>query len=154
MIIDSSLQMASAVSVAAAAGTALIGSQIDTSVAGTLDGGNIGLVIIATTGIVVASSTGTIRFQLASFSTAAIPVDGTATVLYQTPDYTTTTTSLPAGTVLFSCQLPRVAGHVIQNKRFLGILAVIGTTTVSAGAISAFLVEDVGRWAANVVAAN
>lgn len=154
MIIDSSLQMATATSVAAAAGTALIGSQIDTSVAGTLDGTNLYLVITATTGIVVASSTGTIKFQLASFSTAAIPVDGSATVLYQTPDYATSTTSLPAGTILFSCQLPRVAAHAIQNKRYLGILAVIGTTTVSAGAIDAFLVQDAGRYAANVVAAN
>jgi hypothetical protein len=153
MFIDSSLLMADAVSVAGAAGTALIGSQIDTSVAGTLDGTNIGLVIIATTGIITGGSAGTIKFQLASDTTAAISTT-TSAVLYQTPDYVTGSATLPAGTVLFSCALPRVAGHAIANRRYLGILAVIGTTTVTAGAIRAFLTEDIGRYMANVVATN
>jgi hypothetical protein len=153
MIIDIDTQFANAVSVANAAGSTLIGSQIDTAVAGTMDGTNIGLVIVVTTAITAATA-GLLRFQLASGASAAIPVDGTATVLYQTGDFVTGTTAIPAGTVLFAASVPRQSGIYNNNKRFLGLIEVVTTAAVAAGAVSAFLVADVGRYASLPVAAN
>ena len=154
MFIDLDLQIALAQSVVAATGTSLIGSQIDTAVAGTLDGTNLGLIITVSTGIQVAAGTGTLRFQLATDTSAAISTSGSADVLYQTPDFATSTTPIPAGTVLFACGLPRSAGILNGNRRFVGLLEVVGSTAVSAGAINAFLTLDLGRWQATQIAAN
>lgn len=153
MIKDSDLEFAVATSVAAAAGTALVGSQIDTGLANLLDGTNLGLVISVSTGIITGGSAGTIQFALASDTTAAVSTT-TSQVLFYTPVFVTGPATLPAGSILFACQLPRAAAVVSGNRRFLGLLAITGTTTTTAGAINAFLTQDIGFYAPTVIAVN
>lgn len=158
MILDELTEFADATSVAAAAGTALIGDVIDLGTAAR-DVGNgepVYLVITVDTEIITGGVAGTINFKLASDAQAAIATDGTATVHFQTRDFVTDDAAandaiLNAGGVLACIALP-TEGPVYE--RFLGILATIGTTTVTAGKINAFLTKNPGKWKAYPNAAN
>jgi len=152
LILDERTEFADAVSVAAAAGTALIGDVIDLSVARDIGSGRrpLYLVITTDTEIITGGSAGTISFQLASDAQAAIAVDGSATVHFATKAYVTDDSAandaqLNAGGVIACVALP---GEGVVYERFLGILAVIGTTTVTAGKINAFLTADPKQWKA------
>lgn len=149
MIIDERNEFADAVSVAAAAGTALIGDVLNSGpVARDLGQGQpLYLVITVDTEIITGGLAGTIKFQLVSDAQAAIATDGSATVHLDTGNFVTNAASansnqLNAGSVLYAGPLP-VEGAVYE--RYLGILAVIGTTAVTAGAINAFLTLDPPR---------
>jgi len=152
MILDKLNEFADAVSVAAAAGTALIGNQIDLGAAGRGLGGNqaLYLVVSVDTEIITGGTAGTIQFQLVSDAQAAIAVDGSATVhaaspVFVTDDAAANSPQLNAGAKAWVIALP-IEGNTYE--RYLGILAVIGTTTVTAGAISAYLTADVADWKA------
>ena len=150
MILDKRTEFADAVALnTGAAGTYLIGSQLDLSeVRDVGNGKEIYLVVTVATGIELASSTGTVAFKLASDDSAAVSTS-TSTVHYTSPEFatstTTDTTTLAAGTVLFAVPLP-LEGNAYE--RYLGILQVTGTTAISAGAINAFLTFDVQKWKA------
>lgn len=150
MLLDKRTEFADAVALnTGAAGTYLIGSQIDISEARDIGNGSpLYLVVTVATGIEVASSTGTVAFKLASDDSAAISTT-TSTVHFTSPEFatstTTDTTTLAAGTVLFAVALP-MEGNAYE--RYLGILQVTGTTAISAGAINAFLTTDVQKWKA------
>lgn len=135
-----------------AAGTYLLGNQIDLGSIGRDVGVDapMYLVIQATTGITVASSTGTVSFSLASDDTAAISTS-TASIHATSRAWATSTTAIAAGTVLFAVALPM---HGTTYERFLGILQNTGTTALNAGAIDAFLTSDVSKWKAYADAAN
>lgn len=146
MIMDSFNEFADAVSVAAAAGTALIGNQIDLSAihrdVGT--GEPIYLVISTDTEIITGGSAGTVKFQLVSDAQAAIAVDGSATVHIDTGTFVTGNAAsndkqLNVGGTIFAGVLPS-EGKVYE--RYLGILAITATTTTTAGKINAFLTLD------------
>lgn len=151
MILDELTEFADAVSVAAGAGTALIGDQIDLGAA-SLDigaGEPVYLVIQTDTEIITGGSAGTIQFFLASDSTAAIATDGSASIHLASPvlvtdDAAANSDKLNAGGVILAVPLPADATY----ERYLGILATIATTTVTAGKINAFLTTDVSRWKA------
>ncbi len=155
MILDARAEFCDAVALnTGAAGTYLVGDQIDLMIAGQkLTPGPIGatdvlyLVITVDTGIKVASSTGTVTFQLASDDTASISTS-TATIHAQTPAFATSTTSdagaLKPGAVLAVMEIPPAFNY----ERYLGILQITGSTAVSAGKINAFLVKDPAQWAA------
>lgn len=152
MILDETLEFADAESVAAAAGTALIGDVIDLS-AIQRDIGNgepLYLVITTATEIITGGVAGTINFALVSDAAAAIATDGSATVHFQTKDFVTDDANandaeLNAGGVIAAVALPMEG---VPYERYLGILCTIGTTTVTAGAINAFLTHDVAKWKA------
>lgn len=153
MIIDSLLEFADAESVAAAAGTALIGDVIDLG-ATPQDLGNgepMYLVITTDTEIITGGAAGTIKFQLVSDAQAAIATNGTATVHLDSGTFVTDGTDandaqLKAGGVIFMGALPVGAARVYE--RYLGVIATIATTTVTAGAINAFLTKDPSKWVA------
>lgn len=151
MIIDTRTQFADAESVAAAAGTALIGDVIDMTVARDLGNGKpVYLVILTQTSIITGGSAGTIKFQLASDAQAAIAVDGSATVHFDTGTFVTDgddANALDAGAVIAVVPLPLET--VNSYERYLGILATIATTTVTAGAVDAFLTLDPRGWVAH-----
>jgi hypothetical protein len=157
MILDERLEFADAVSVAAAAGTALIGDVIDLEVArGIGTGEELWLVITTDTEIITGGAAGTLQFQLVSDAQAAIAVDGSATVhvatkAYVTDDAAANDVQLNAGGIIFAGTLP-IEGPIYE--RYLGILAVTGTTTTTAGKINAFLTKDVGKWKAYADASN
>lgn len=155
MIFDSRNEFADAVALnTGAAGTYLIGSQIDVSLAGvSTTPGHIGaiddmyLVISVDTGI-TAGTAGTVQFQLASDDTASIATNGTATVHFTTAAFATGTGTgtgaLKAGTVLAVIELPKSFSY----ERYLGVLQVTGTAAVTAGKVNAFLTGDPALWAA------
>lgn len=151
MIMDERLEFADAVSVAAAAGTALIGDVIDTgAVARDIgQGQRLWLVITTDTEIITGGAAGTVKFQLVSDSAAAIATDGTATVhidtgTFVTDDAAANSAQLNAGGIIFAGPLP-VEGNVYE--RYIGILCVTATTTTTAGKINAFLTLDPPRTA-------
>ena len=150
MILDERNEFADATSVAAAAGTALIGDVINLGPAAARDIGNgepLYLVIQAATEIITGGLAGTISFSLASDAQAAIAVDGSATIHATTGNLVTddaaaNSPSLNAGGLIYVGSLPQGALY----ERYLGILATIGTTPVTAGTINAFLTRDVSAY--------
>ncbi len=150
MILDERNEFAATTSVAAAAGTALIGDVIDLG-AGVIDIGNgqpIYLVIQTETEIITGGSAGELTFKLASDAQAAIAVDGTASVhltsaVFVTDDAAVNSAALNAGGTIMCVALPRDT-----YERYLGILAVTATTTTTAGKINAFLTLDPSKWIA------
>lgn len=141
MILDELLEFADAVSVAAAAGTANIGDQIDLQALrdlGPMD--DIYLVLQCTTSIITGGAAGTIAFQLVSDSSASIATDGTQSVHWNSGTFVTDDDALnaiDAGRTIAVVKLPYEA--LRSYERYLGVQAVIATTTVTAGAINAFL---------------
>lgn len=150
MILDERNEFAAATSVAAAAGTALIGDVIDLG-AGVIDIGNgepMYLVIHTETEIITGGTAGTLEFRLVSDAQAAIATDGTATVhlisaSFVTDDSAANSAALNAGGTIMAVALP-----LGTYERYLGILAITGTTTTTAGKINAFLTHDVAKWIA------
>ena len=155
MIMDEYTEFADAASVAAAAGTALIGDVIDMSEVRDIGhSGPIYLVIGIDTAVITGGVAGTIKFQLVSDAQAAIATDGTATVHFDSGDFVTDDIALAdllVGETAVAIALP-MEGKAYEQ--FVGILAIIGTTTVTAGAINAFLTLDVAKWKALPDAAN
>jgi len=145
MILDERNEFADATSVAAAAGTALIGDVIDLGTASRDIGAGqpVWLVIQTDTEIITGGVAGTIEFKLASDAQAAIATDGSATVHLSTgtlvtDDAAANDARLNAGGLIYAGVLPQGAVY----ERYLGILAVTGTTTTTAGKINAFLTFD------------
>lgn len=156
MIMDERTEFADALSVAAAAGTALIGDVIDLwSVHRDIGMGQPVYLVITIDTTIVAAGAGTIKFQLASDAQAAIAVDGSASIHYDTGTFATAAASQAfptrAGDVVAMVPLP-AEGRVYE--RYLGILATIGAQTVSAGKINAFLTLDPAGWDAYPEGAN
>lgn len=142
MILDERNEFADAVSVAAGAGTALIGDVIDLGSASRDIGSGqpVYLIIQTDAEIITGGAAGTIKFQLASDSVTnlASPTIHLDTGTLVTDDAAVNDARLNAGGLIFSAPLPQGALY----ERYLGILAVIGTTTVTAGSINAFLSFD------------
>lgn len=150
MILDEKLEFADATSVAASAGTALIGDVIDLGSTSNYpaNGEPLYIVIQTDTEIITAGSAGTIQFFLASDAQAAIATDGSATVHLSsaslvTDDAAANSAALNAGGTILMAALP-----MGTYERYLGILCTTGTTTTTAGKINAFLTKDVARWIA------
>ena len=150
MILDERNEFADAASVAAIAGTALIGDVIDLGAADSLAGNSDGLylVIQVDTEIITGGNAGTIQFSLASDAQAAIATDGSATIHATSASIVTDGTDAngalcKAGAYPLVVELPRGT-----YERYLGVLCTIGTTTVTAGKINAFLTNDPPAWKA------
>lgn len=146
MIMDDYLEFADAVSVAAAAGTALIGDVIDLgSVSRDVGLGEPTYLVITTdTEIITGGAAGTLKFQLVSDAQAAIATDGSATVHWDsgtmvTDDAAANDPRFNVGGIIACVALPS-QGAVYE--RYLGILAITATTTTTAGKINAFLTKD------------
>lgn len=149
MILDERNEFADAVSVAAAAGTAVIGDVIDLGAEGR-DIGNgepLYLVIQTNTEVITGGVAGTVKFQLASDSTSDLATS--PTVHYDTGTLVTAAAGanddrLNVGGKIAVVALPQGAIY----ERYLGILAITATTATTAGAINAFLTHDVSAYRA------
>lgn len=148
MWLDERNEFADAVSVAAVAGTALIGDVIDLG-AVSQDIGNgepIYLVIQTDTEIITGGTAGTIQFFLASDAQAAITTGFTqhlASSVLVSDDDAANSSELNAGGVILAAALPNGT-----YERYLGIMCTIGGQTITAGKINAFLTHDVSKWVA------
>ena len=150
MILDKRTEFADATSVAGSAGTANIGSQIDMSVVRDVGNGQtVYLIITCDTSIITGGSAGTIQFLLVSDASASIAVDGSASQHWASPAFVTDgddANDLDAPSTIAVIALP--LNGSVPYEQYLGIQAVIATTTVTAGAISAFLSLDPTGWKA------
>jgi hypothetical protein len=152
MILDERLEFADNTSVAAAAGTALIGDVIDLKAATTnpnttvdLEGSDMYLVL--QTGdeeVITAGAAGTLQLSLVSdaLATLGAGVVANCTIHIQTPllvtdDAAANDAKFNAGGLIYCAKLPSGS-----YERYLGILCTIATTTVTAGKINAFLTSD------------
>ncbi len=157
MILDELTEFADATSVAAATGTAVIGDVIDLSVNQDIGiGEDVWIVIQTATEIITGGTAGTIQFYVVSDSLATL---GAATLAsctehlrsasLVTDDSAANSAELNAGGTILAARLP--AG---SYERYLGVLATIGSTTVTAGAINAFLTRNYAKWVAMPDATN
>lgn len=151
MILDVRNRFCWATSVAAAAGTSLLGDVIDLGTAAR-DIGNgqpLYLVITVDTEIITAGAAGVIQFFLASDAQAAIATDGSATIHLSSPAIVTDDAGAngalaSAGSTVLVAALPMGATY----EQYLGILSTVTTTEVTAGKINAFLTADPHGWVA------
>lgn len=148
MILDERTEIADAASIAAAAGTAVVGDVIDLGSApydlGTTD--DLWLVCQVDTAIVAAGA-GTVQFSVVSdaLSTLGGGVVANCTLHYQTAALATaasTPAGQTAGSTIFAFELPAGATY----ERYLGVLCTIATQTISAGKVNIFLTRDLARW--------
>lgn len=149
MLLDAYAEFADAVSVAAAAGTALIGNVMDLQLPHRdIGNGEATWLVITIDTSIIAASAGTVQFLLVSDAQAAIAVDGSATVHYASRAFPTnvigsTDPKIKAGQVAVCVALP-LEGAVYEE--FLGILCVTATATTTFGKINAFLTLDPYGW--------
>lgn len=164
VFLDELGEFADGVSVAATAGTAVVGDVIDLGNTSNYiaDGEAVFAVIECTTQMITAGSAGTITFYLVSDSLATL---GSATVAsctlhaqslaIVTDDATALGVGIAAGTATY---LPNQASTVNSTtarkpilfvqlppgnyERYLGILKTVATTECTAGAVNAYLTRD------------
>ena len=146
MILDDRTEFCDATAVnTGGANTYTLGDQIDLGTQRRDLGGDQALyaVISVSTGLV--GTSGNVTFQVVSADDAALTTNPIVHV--QSAAFSTTagsgTTTLAPGTVLLSVQLPRDF-----YRRYLGIRQVTAVAATSAGAIDAFLTQDVAAWRA------
>lgn len=126
-----------------AAGTYLLGDQIDLGVARDVGNGQpVYLVITVDTLPTSAAGTATAQFSLASDATAAVSTT-TSTVHLLTKAFAIS--EMAAGQVLAAVALPMEG---IAYEQFLGILQTTGTQAFTGGKVNAFLTNDVAKWKA------
>lgn len=157
MIMDERLEFCDATTAFGATGTALLGDVIDLEVARDIGNGRaVWWVVTTDTEIITAGAAGTLAFSLVSDAQAAIAVDGSATVhvttgTFVTDDAAANSVQLNAGGIIACIALP-LEGPVYE--RYLGVLAVTGTTATTAGKINSFLTLDPIKWKAYADAVN
>lgn len=149
MILDARNEFCDAVSLnTGAAGTYLIGSQIDLNPTGaSTSPGQVGAIddvylVIQVDTAVTSGGSATVQFILASDSTASIATDGSATAHWTSPAIAKAT--LIAGYTVIVLELPKSALY----ERYLGILQVTAVAALTAGKVNAFLTSDPAVWAA------
>lgn len=144
MILDVRNEFCGAVSLnTGAAGTYLIGDQIDLGASPTLKDIGVGeelwlVVTVQTTA--TSGGSATLQIQLASDDTASISTS-TSTIHYTSPAIPVA--SLTAGTTVCAVALPYGS-----YERYLGILQVTGTAAFTAGKVDAFLTTEPPKWVA------
>ena len=169
MIFDRLNEFADALTVAQAAGTYNLTNQIDLAVSRDLGNGNpLFLVITVDTAIVTGGSAGTLHFRIVSDDTASISTT-TCSVHAESPRFVTDDDpTIPAGTFLWQIGLPicndyvskSVAGVFVTTgpgaryERYLGVQFVVTTTTITAGAVSAYLTNTPQAWQAYADSTN
>lgn len=151
MILDERNEFADGVSVAAAAGNAVMGDVIDLGANPTLrDIGNgepVYLVIRSGTEIITGGVAGTITFSLESDSTADLATSATVhwtSKAFVTDDTAANDAEMGPNALIAIVALPVEAKY----ERYLGIRRTIGTTTITAGTVDAFLTLDPHGWRA------
>lgn len=142
MILDKRTEFCDATALnTGAAGTYLIGGQIDLGVARDIGIGEQLYLVITVDTQPTSGGAATAQFTLASDDTASIATNGTASVHFQTKAFSIA--EMTPGAVLAAVALP-IEG--VAYERFLGILQTTGTAAFTGGKINAFLTPDVAKW--------
>lgn len=141
MILDSRLEFADAVALSTA-GTGLrlvAGSQVDTGAVERDLGQGDSLWFVVQVDTAVTGTSSTVAFILASDASAAIAIDGTATIHYESA-------AIPEASLVAGYQIAaKVPTELPVYERYLGVLIRVGVAALSAGKINAFLTNDVSK---------
>lgn len=141
MILDERNEFCDATSGAINIGNAIIGDVIDLGATPTLRdigaGEPIYLVIQVDTTFVGAS--GTVKFELASDSTADLATSKTVHLA---------TAAIPVATLVAGYQVAYALPQEVTYERYLGLWETVATTNMSAGKINAFLTTAVAKYTA------
>lgn len=140
MITDELTFFARAADLPAAIGTHHIGDCVDRGAAETTAAPHLYLVVVAKTAITAAGA-GSIQIELASDATGSLATDGTASSHVRGPATATSTTPIPAGTVLLRCAVPPGT-----YERYTGLLLRVAGNVITAGKLTAFLTPDASDW--------
>lgn len=144
MILDERTEFCDATALnTGAAGTYLLGDQIDSSVVRDLGNGEPIYLVITVDTLPTSGGAATAQFTLASDDSASIATNGTASVHFVTKAFAMS--EMAAGTVLAAVALP---AQGVAYERYLGILQTTGTAAFTGGKINAFLSIDAARWRA------
>ena len=150
MILDKLNEFCDAVSLnTGAAGTYLLGDQIDLTVARDLGNGCAPYLVITVDTPPTSGGAATAQFTLASDNTASIATNGTATEHFKTKAFSIA--EMTVGKILAAVKLPMEG---VEYERYLGILQTTGTAAFTGGKINAFLTMDVAKWKAYADASN
>lgn len=142
MILDERTEFCDAVAVnTGAAGTYLLGDQVDLGKANNVGTGDYDEFVITVDTTVTGNSGCTIEFQLVSDAQAAIAVDGSATVHWRSGAIPVA--QLTAGKTVARVKLPKGFDY----ERYLGVLQVTGVAAATAGKINAFITPASAGWA-------
>lgn len=150
MIMDKLLEFADGEDISgftAAGGNELIGDVVDLQVARDIGQGN-PLYLVIQIDTAVAGTSSTVQFKLASDAAAAI---STTTATEHWVSAAIPEATLVAGYVVAVVPLPY---GFPAYERYLGVQADVGTANLSAGAVSAFIVNDPSAWKAYAEGAN
>ena len=144
MILDERTEFCDATALnTGAAGTYLLGDQIDSSVVRDLGNGQPIYLVITVDTLPTSGGSATAQFTLASDDSASIATNGSASVHFVTKAFAIS--EMAAGTVLAAVALP---AQGVAYERYLGVLQTTGTAAFTGGKINAFLTTDVARWKA------
>lgn len=145
MILDARNEFCDAVALnTGGAGSYLVGSQIDTGIAGTSTQPNdLGVddtlyLVLQVDTTATSGGSATVQFHLASDASASVATDGSATYHFSTGAIPVAT--LVAGYTIAAVKLPSGV-----YERYLGILQTTAVAALTAGKINAFLTNDVSR---------
>lgn len=144
-ILDKLLEIADEYNIAdpGTAGTVLLPNQIPLSVARDIGNGQPVYLVIAvgSTEIITGGSAGSLAFRLVSDDTAAIHATTCSkhmeTQAFVTDDAAANDAALSAGKILYCGALPLDGGEPYET--FLGVQAVIATTTITEGTLNVWL---------------
>jgi len=165
MILDERLEFGDALVVTGTAGAKVaVGDVIDLGsylggTAGATElapdvalGEDLWFVITTDTEVITGGSAGTVAFSLNSNATADLastPTEHFITDAIVTDDSAANDARLNAGGVICAVKLP-----LGNYQRYLVLGETIGTTTITAGKINAFLTKDFSKWVARANAVN
>lgn len=143
MILDKRNEFCDAVALnTGAAGTYLLGDQIDLGAARDVGNGQPVYLVITVDTLPTSGGAATAQFTLASDATAAISTT-TSTVHLLTKAFAIS--EMAAGQVLAAIALPMEG---VAYERYLGLLQTTGTAAFTGGKVNAFLTNDVAKWKA------
>ena len=140
------------------AATVLLTNQIDTGVVRDIGVGRAPYLVIAVgaTEIITGGSAGTLTFRLVSDDSASIHAT-TCSIHYVSKAFVTddaNANELEVGSILVCLPLPS-GGGAEPYERYLGVQAIIATTTITAGTLNAYLTYDPPtQWKAYADATN
>jgi hypothetical protein len=142
MLIDYNLELADAVSVAAAAGSAALANTIDLGAAGIEPNCNRNLYMVITVSTTFTSSgSATVQFRVASDDSTTI---STTTATQHAETGPIGYADLKKGNRII---IPLPLGYPLY-ERYLGLVVITATATTTAGSINAFVSTDAALWKA------
>lgn len=124
-----------------AIGTAIIGDQLDMMPDTAYPVRTAGWLLITAHSQITAAAPGTLTFALVSDAQIPIATDGTATEHIECPPVATSTTPIPAGTVLACVRIPDA-----EFERYAGLMLTTAGAALTEGEIHAFLTDNPPYW--------